>query len=326
MSDLLKTVRITDNIKYELYKKGSSKKYTIAYLDKEIKSQYYDFTLSDDFVVKESLIELARVNNKKSDYYKIIQNPYKDPYIKRVYGSPNYPYYLNNTCKIVIEWIGKYPNPEFQLGPYSTADEATYFNKQLNIERWIDGNVTNSVDNGESNITSTWNDVNGNFDRATISYKKALLYLPDNTILIQTQSGLVYNNDSVEFIKYSANVKDSDIIDNVIINYVKMIVNNKGISYDDYKLKLCDPDSEYCSIIPYINPFEVKVIQDIPIEEPTIDTKININTITIDGLSSNIHIKEKTDLPTFTIWLGNKPILNGDELDVEYIESNSSIS
>lgn len=337
MSNLLKTVRITDNIKYELYKKGNSKKYTIAYLDKEIKSQYYDFSLSDDFVIKESLIEFARINNKKTDYYKVIQNPYKEPFDKRLYGSINYPYYLNNTCKIIVEWVGMLPNPEFQLGPHSTGDEAVDYNKTLGIKRWIEGNVTNNIDNGESNITSTWVDVNGKCDIAYIIYKKVLIYLPDNTILIQTQNGLEYTNESnVNFIKYSNKIKDIDIIENVILNYIKLIVNNRGISYDDYKLKLCDPDTNYCNIIPYINPFEVvPTIIDKPVEVDIKDNqKINL---TLDGISDNIHIKEKTDLPTFTVWIGNKPIMNNEEitfndyidtneLNIEYIENKSILT
>ncbi len=151
-----KTVRIDEKTyvpkgaKLEVWTKGRHK-YLVKYLDpKGIKAPATDTiryinnskisaSLSDDEVIKEWLLEREAAAKiiPSLQVYKVIQDPYSDEPAKRVYGDGKSPYYLNNGCKIFIEWSGYIPNPKFDLGTFSTAKEAQNNKKPGGPDRYL---------------------------------------------------------------------------------------------------------------------------------------------------------------------------------------------
>lgn len=275
MSDqLLKTVRITDNIKLELYQQGKRRKYALFYDNEKTRSEKFNVSMSDNDVIKESLLEYSR---KLGKTYTIIQDPYKDPFLQRVYGSDKYPYYLNNGCSIVIKWSESYKNIIFNLP-------------------------------------------NGFTENGGKGY------------LVWTDTGLQYNDKTgIKIIDFSLTIDDSYIINSIISDFKLKVSKLHGVS--EYDLKLCEPDTESCSIIEYKSPLQQPNItpqQAITNETPPGPTQsVPKVKISIDGLPSDFKVKAKEDLPIFTIWAGDIPkpreVIDKfdelSELDPEYLES-----
>lgn len=372
---VLKTVRITDNIKVEVYQQGKRRKYALFYDSHQTKTEKYDVSLTDDQVIQEAL---NFYNGKFRKSYKVIQDPYKDPLPVRTYGGgTSSSYYLNNGCKLNILWIGRVPNPEFTLGTYSNpwlADE----NEDSIIDRYlIDQVITSSNEDAlrkDLLPKSSWV-IPGTFSRlgsvygpdyrdvAIVNHKvvtivppesskednfvwsnKGLVYpknvLPEGTqrevtLLVngRAQTGYTAGNFSENF---SSDWKDSIIIKKVINDYKEKVSNLHGISSVDYKLDLCFPDTESCSVVEYKSPL-YKPTNTNDLQTPVAPTQSTPSKIkfTIDGLDGEITIKAKEDLPTFTIWTGPIPKTNNgsgnideyeDGLDDEYIETDAVIT
>ena len=355
---LLKSVRITDNIKVEVYQQGKKRKYALFH-DSGIaeinlarsntdptKSEKYDVGMSDDDVIKESLIFYNNRYGSYSKKYIVIQSTYKDPLPQRTYGNGDKsPYYLNNGCAINIKWIGRIPNPDFVLGTFSNvsdAEDATGVDPYLR-----DVNVTSTVDdvNDDTKMpSSSWG------GKSRISYKEVTVTLPKGFTenggkgyLVWTNNGLQYNDKALpEFSEYQSTIlingkpqvvytagdiisnfrddKDAYIIDVVISRFTRDISTLYGISSSDVGLKLCSPDSESCSLIPYKSPLDKP--SDSKITEtqipPSPTQSVPKIKFTIDGLGDNIQVKAKEDLPDFTIWTG--PIPKSKNLTDDYDE------
>lgn len=75
MDELLKSVRLTDDLKLDVYKQGKRRKYALFHDENNTKSEKYDVSLSDDQVIEESLYVYNKRNNK---IYEVIQDPYKN--------------------------------------------------------------------------------------------------------------------------------------------------------------------------------------------------------------------------------------------------------
>src|SRR5574343_360107 len=75
MDELLKSVRLTDDLKLDVYKQGKRRKYALFHDENNTKSEKYDVSLSDDKVIEESLYVYNKRNNK---IYEVIQDPYKN--------------------------------------------------------------------------------------------------------------------------------------------------------------------------------------------------------------------------------------------------------
>lgn len=415
---LLKTVRITSDIKLEVYQQGRRRKYAIFYdfgkddpynirnSSENTKTEKYDSSMSDDDIIKEALGYYNRRFGSYNRTYKIIQDPYKDPITKRVYGET--PYYLNNGCKIVIQWLGQKPNPEFTLGTFSNPEDADYYYKKETNDvkngpkRFLRSTtespifLTSNVDDaGKSDnlpksswiVAGTFSDIsifgsNGSVygpdyrDQSYVYDKEVNIYLPDGFTenggkgyLVWTNNRFQYNTKASpkggggqeimlldgkavivtkrgDFIQSFPDYnKDSDII-GIIISYFKGEVSKiHGISFSDYNLSLCSPDTGSCSVIPYKSPLEPPnntptqaAINETPPGPTQSSTKIKL---TIQGLfdsgdgitpgttSPVFEIKAKTDMPTFTIWAGDIPKTEQvdefddlEELDDEYFESD----
>jgi hypothetical protein len=360
-----KTVRIDEKTyvpkgaKLEVWTKGRHK-YLVKYLDpKGIKAPATDTiryinnskisaSLSDDEVIKEWLLEREAAAKiiPSLQVYKVIQDPYSDEPAKRVYGDGKSPYYLNNGCKIFIEWSGYIPNPKFDLGTFSTAKEAQNNKKPGGPDRYLSNQpITSSEDNSKlyglppfstwvvptGEVNAALEPVDNYRDYSSVDSKKISVYLPDGFtenggkgyLILTKNDELKYSTDpgnNEDTNRYSS-TKDANIISIVISKFKSMVQKLHGIS--DYDLKLCEPDSEACKLIDYKSPLEPPnntpekaAINDTPPGLSQSNTKIKLS---IQGLfdssdgttpgntSSVFEIKAKTDMPTFTIWTGDIP-------------------
>jgi Peptidase_C39 like family len=373
MADKLgKVVRIDDRTydpkgaRLEVWTKGRHK-YLVKYLDPKVvdssDAYYYinrdkiSASLTDDEVIKEWLAEkeAAAKSNTSLQVYKVIQDPYSDePLTKRVYGDGKSPYYLNNGCKLFIEWSGRIPNPEFTLGTFSTAEEAgnnpAIFTKNNKYpERFLSNKPLTSNEDARFTIPpfSKWvvptGEVNAsrqpvpNYrDGSSITSKKITIHLPDGFtenggkgyLIFAENDQLRYSTDNTaveDTSKYSSTL-DYDIVSAMISKFKDGVVKLHGIK--DYDLKLCSPDSEACKLIEYKSPLQVPNISpqtknDIIPGPSQSSTKIKLS---IQGLfdsgdgttpgnkSSVFEIKAKTDIPTFTVWTGEIP--KTEEIDI----------
>jgi hypothetical protein len=167
---VLKTVRITDNIKVEVLQQGKKRKYALFYdgdtefitsrgrgyeeTDKNnnTKSEKYDVAMSDDDVIEMALKAYnSRFGSPQKKWY-ITQKVYSDPAPARTYGNgEKSPYYISNGCAINIQWIGKIPNPEFNPGTYSNLNQADNASEKDGKPRYLENaNITSTTDNSEN--------------------------------------------------------------------------------------------------------------------------------------------------------------------------------
>jgi len=388
---LLKAVRITDDMKLEVYQQGKKRKYAIIYdggndyinnrrnNTENTKSEKYDVAMSDDDIIQEFL---KRYNNwfySAEKKYVITQNPYKDPAPVRTYGTGGTasPYYLNNGCAINIQWIGKIPNPEFNPGTYSNLYHAENAGEDNGKPRYLE-NVTitatsDAADNSNILPKSSWSvsppitdgllepkEVPIDYrDTSYVQDKIVTVTLPNGFTenggkgyLVWTQGGLQYDSKSIpentpaqrilfdgqyidvgyskpkdQITYFSNSNKDSDIIEKVISDFESKVSSLHGIFR--YELKLCAPNNEACSLVPYKSPLEPPVKAN-DLQTPVAATQsVPKIKFTIDGLGDDLQVKAKENLPDFTIWTGLIPkpkALTDDydelsELDPIYSES-----
>jgi LAS superfamily LD-carboxypeptidase LdcB len=347
-----------DGAKFEVWTKGRHKyikwyrKTGIISTENYIGGDKISASLTDDEVIKAWLSqrETYAKSNPDIKVYKVIQDPYSDEPAKRVYGDGKSPYYLNNGCKLFIEWSGYIPNPEFVLGTFSTAQAAQNNMKVGDPDRLLSNQPITSSKDEVYNLSpsSTWvvptGEVNASLqpvanyrDYSSITSKKITIQLPDGFtenngegyLILTKNDELKYSTDSTaveDTGKYSS-IPDSNIVSNMISKFKTMVTKLHGIS--DYDLKLCEPDSKACKLIDYKSPLEApnntpeqSAINDTP--PPGLSqSKIKLN---IQGLfdsgdgttpgntSSVFEIKAKTDMPTFIIWTGEIP--KTEEIDV----------
>ena len=218
--EVLKKVRLNYGVFVEAFQQGRRKYAVLTDGTEQFRGEKYRDPYTEDQVIKETYIAYARKNGKMYDYYKVIQDPYKDPWpIRTTYGNGDKsPYYLNNGCKINIQWIGRIPNPAFNPGTYSNPGDAE--DAPGAPERWLFNQViTSSVDDASNSDTlpkSTWvieqpfqiNQVSGmsepNYrDSSLVNDKIVTVNLPDGVkeegeFLVWTGGDyLTYNNKSI---------------------------------------------------------------------------------------------------------------------------------
>jgi len=362
-----KVVRIDDRTydpkgaKLEVWTKGRHK-YLIKYLDPKVVSSIDKITyingdkisasLTDDEVIKGWLAEkeASVKSNTSIQVYKVIQDPYSDSEItKRVYGDGKSPYYLNNGCKIFIEWKGYIPNPKFTLGTFSTATEAS--KDPATPERFLRNQPITYNKDEVYNLPpfSTWvvptGEVNASLqpvpnyrDNSSITSKKITIHLPDGFtenggkgyLILTENDELRYSTDNtaVEDTYKNSSIGDSYIISDMISKFKTAVIKLHGVS--DYDLKLCSPDSEACKLIEYKSPLEAtnntpqqSAINDTPPgpSQSSIKIKLSIQGLfdigdgtTPGNTSSVFEIKAKTNIPAFTVWAGEIP--KTEEIDV----------
>lgn len=290
MDELLKSVRLTNDLKLDVYKQGKRRKYALFHDDNNTKSEKYDISFSDNQVIEEALYVYNKRNSKS---YKVIQDPYKDPFLQRTYGSGS-PFYLNNGCFVSIYWY--------------------------DIDNSI---VTSKEDNASSS------DLLVSYKEASII--KTTNIDNNGVKIVLTNIGLKYSsrdNEGCEK-KYGPNIKDDYIIESLINQFTSQVRSINGIT--DYDLKLCNPSNESNKTIEYIDPiYPIKKTFDQSISDDTTKSptqSIPKNKLIIDGLPKEIKIKAKENLPIFTVWTALIPKNNDyytelGDLDEEYLESS----
>ena len=390
---VLKTVRITDDMKVEVCQQGKKRKYALFYDSnndyinrrrggtENTKSEKYDVAMSDDDVIEMALKAYnSKFGSPQKKFY-ITQKTYSNPAPVRTYGNGDKsPYYINNGCAINIQWVGRTANPEFNPGTYSNLYQAERAGRTNGKPRYLE-NVTitaTSDDATNSDILpkSSWSvsppiiddlfgkdEVTVDYrDKSNVFHKVVTVTLPKGSTegggkgyLVWTEDGLQYESKSIpentpvsqfsgidrsgyggrigrpenQIVYFRDSDKDKDVLDRVISDFKFKVVGLQGISLADYDLKLCAPDNETCSLIPYKSPLEKSPDQAVATQPPGATQSAPKIKFTIDGLGSEIVLKAKQDLDTFTIWTGPIPkpaILSDefeelDELDDIYSES-----
>lgn len=323
---LIKKVRSNDNIIVSIYSQGK-RKYTIIDDSGEIiKNDKVSAAYEDNTLILEDLSKYAVKKGKETNYYKIIQDPYLE-IIEREYGNGiKSPYFLNNGCRLSIEWIGDIPNPDFSIGSYSTIEDIP-----VNApKRWINEQkiICNEDDATNPDILpkSTWKDINDKRDIAIVKKKIVNLYIPDginnkNVYFIWTEKGLDYTSTKLEEKYFINSTKDSDIIKEVIADYKRKVFLLHSVI--DYELELCSPDTKSCFLVEYKSPLKPPI--DTPIEEESdiaYEEASSGPKLTIEGLVDNIKIKVNKNLDPFIVWAGDPITIDDDgALSSEYIES-----
>lgn len=369
---LLKTVRISYDIKVEVYQQGKKRKYALFYDNQDAhirrykigdntKSEKYDIAMSDDDVIEMALKAYNSKYGTPDIKYYITQKVYSDPIPARTYGNgESSPYYLNNGCAINIKWIGQIPNPDFVLGTFSSITEAE---KETGIKSYLrDVLITSTVDDAtdESKLPSTsWGGSSVSHKEVTVTLPKGFTENGGKGYLVWTRNGLKYSDSkdvypsgtdlTTDLVANGAIVtkvgdvisnfpdhtKDSTIVGQVISNFEDNISRLHGIYVDDVGIKLCTPDNEACSLIPYKSPLEPPVkANDVQTPVGTTQSAPTKIKFTIDGLPTEIIVKAKEDLDTFTIWTGPIPKVNNgsgnvddyEPLGEEYIETDAIIT
>ena len=289
------------------------------------------------------------------------------------------------------------PNPDFQLGTFSTPTAQERYNLSLNPSgppRYLyDKPILSDVDNtfGQKisdddfkkhlRPQSEWfiypanaaiDDTIGPIDEVigmtySVNYKdKPILMDKIVSITLPTgftendgkgylqwigpgaDKGLVYSTAQKTFTskennpllgKFSNSVSgietDKNILYTIIQAYKKQVktVASNGSDTDvvafDYDLKVCFPDTEACSTIPYRSPITLLSMmpigatasEPIPVDVPILTPKkVKLNVFGLPGVTSlsgetdgSIKVKVNVSLPDFTVYLGDPPGSTGSD-------------
>jgi hypothetical protein len=345
---VLKTVRITDDMKVEVYQQGKKRKYALFYDSnndyinrrrgdtENTKSEKYDVAMSDDDVIE---MALKAYNGRFGGYEKkfyITQKTYSNPAPVRTYGNGDKsPYYINNGCAINIRWVGQIPNPDFVLGTFSSVSAAE---KATGIKSYLrDVTITSTIDDAtdiSKMPSASWGTSFVSYKEVTVSLPKGFTENGGKGHLVWTRDGLQYDSKSLpagsnggnSITNFQNQKKDSDIVEHIIASFESDVVFLHGGPLGN--IKICAPDNEACSLVPYKSPLEKSPDQVVATQPPGMTQSIPKIKFTIDGLGSEIILKAKQDLDTFTIWTGPIPkpaslsdeFEELDELDDQYKE------
>jgi hypothetical protein len=375
---------VKDGAKVEVWTKGRHK-YLVHQLDPKgikapatntityINREKISASLTDDEVINLWLEECKasvefnsknKISNPNVAAWKITQNPYEEiPPKKRIYGET--PYYLNNGCSVEIKWIGRIPNPGFDLGTFSNPKAADYLGAP--VDRYLSNQpITSSVDDAKNENTlmpvSTWtvaepfedgidNNSNPFFtqpnhkDKPYVSYKEVKVNLPDGVkeegeYLVWTGGGLQYNTKALptserngrfdlRISNFNDYDEDSRILELVIAKFKVQVSDIHGTN--DYRLGLCEPSTETCKLLEYKSPLKTPEpqITATPSTPEVGLSQSNTNKIplNVEGLEDGAEIKALQGFD-IEVWVGQKEeiaIIDGEELDEEYFEAPVNI-
>lgn len=333
--ELLKSVRIVqpvdgkegsgDGVRLDVYQKGK-RKYAVLkspntyFPDKEddYKFDKVDRSMSDDDIINDALMILRGIGKGLSvgitGKQMITQDPWKDsPPESRYYGFTYY--YLNDGSQIHLEWL------ENSFSKGSKYDNATGY---------VEKSVTYFPYTKSHGIEGLPDDLRDQSDAATENFARSRYQGKDGRI------GL--NIDYSDRLKSVGTLKDSDIIKSLITTLQSQITSFDGTS--ESKLALCDPDTEYCKLIRYVDfnaepkptTTDRSASEDIPAGSTQSSDKTKLFLV---GLPDKIEIKVGENLPDFSVHVNKiytppeDNINNGEidefndleELDEEYTEA-----
>jgi len=332
--ELLKSVRIIqpvdvnypssgDGVRLDVYQNGK-RKYAVLkspntyFPDKEddYKFDKVDRSMSDDDVINEALVILRGIGKGLSVIGKqmITQDPWRDkPPTKRYYGFTYY--YLNDGSQVHIKWLK------------GNISEGSYLDNADGLINKVVTYFPYTKSNGSEGLPS---DLRDQSDAATDKFANVRYQGKDGKIGLNISDGLVN----------SGTLKDRDIIKSLIENLQSQITSFNGTS--ESKLALCDPDTEYCKLIRYVDfngdlpstTTNDSAIKDIPVSSTQSSDKTKLFIV---GLPDKIEIKVGENLPDFSVHvnkiytppeenINNSEIDEEVELDPEYQESPISIA
>lgn len=332
-NELLKSVRIIqpvdvnypssgDGVRLDVYQNGK-RKYAVLkspntyFPDKEddYKFDKVDRSMSDDDVINEALVILRGIGKGLSVTGKqmITQDPWRDkPPTKRYYGFTYY--YLNDGSQVHIKWLK------------GNISEGSYLDNADGLINKVVTYFPYTKSNGSEGLPS---DLRDQSDAATDKFANIRYQGKDGKIGLNISDGLVN----------SGTLKDRDIIKSLIENLQSQITSFNGTS--ESKLALCDPDTEYCKLIRYVDfngdlpstTTNDSAIKDIPVSSTQSSDKTKLFIV---GLPDKIEIKVGENLPDFSVHvnkiytppeenINNSEIDEEVELDPEYQESSISI-
>ena len=331
----VRAIRNSENsARLDVYQKGK-RKYAVlkspntyfSDIGDDYKFEKVDRSMSDDEIIKDALFFLRNraydigygyflnfnidlVGNKM-----ILQNPWKDsPPTSRNYGFTYY--YLNDGSQIHIEWL---QNSIYKNSKYDNA--SSYIEKLVTYFPY--------TKNGTEGLPA---DLRDQSDAATENFAISRYQGKDGKI------GLNINYS--DRLRYSGSLQDNDIIKIVIENLKSQITSFDGTSKS--KLALCDPDTEYCKLIRYVD-FNAVIPSTTTDESASKDLTPASNNQSSDktklflvGLPDVIQIKVGENLPDFSVHvnkiytppednINNEEIDEDVEFDPEYQESSISI-
>lgn len=337
-SDTIGRIRNSEtSVRLDVYQKGK-RKYAVLKspntyfpdIEDDYKFEKVDRSMSDDDVIKDALFLLR---NRASDigyrYFStfsisdnlvenkmILQNPWKDsPPTSRNYGFTYY--YLNDGSQIHIEWL------ENSFSKGSKYDNASgYIEKLVTYFPYTKSHGTEGLPS----------DLRDQSDAATEKFASSRYQGKDGKI------GL--NIPYSDRLRHGGTSRDSDLIKSVITNLQSQITSFDGTS--ESKLALCDPDTEYCKLIRYVD-FNGDPKPTTTDDSASKDLATGGGSQSSDktklflvGLPDTIELKAGENLPDFSVHVNKiytppeENINNGEidedvELDPEYQESPISI-
>lgn len=301
-------------------------------INDDYKFEKVDRSMSNDDVIREALFLLR--NHAADNGYRnfqlfdiddplknmILQDPWKDsPPKSRNYGWTYY--YLNDGSQIHIEWFSY--GGTSKGSKYDNADDVGAGYKLVNYFPYTKSNGTEGLPP----------DLRDQSDAATEKFENSRYQGQDFKI------GL--NIDYSNRLRYFETTRDRDIIQNVITNLQRQITEFNGTSISDSKLALCDPDTEYCKLIRYVD-FNAVIPSTTTNDSASKDLKPLISQssdktkLFLVGLPDVIQIKVGENLPDFSVHvnkiytppednINNEEIDEDVEFDPEYQESSISI-
>jgi hypothetical protein len=331
--ELLKSVRIVqpvgeseksgDGVRLDVYQKGK-RKYAVLkspntyFPDKEdYKFDKVDRSMSDDDVIKEALIILKGIGKGLSGFTEkqmITQDPWKDkPPTKRHYGFTYY--YLNDGSQVHIKWLK------------GDLSEGSYLDNSDGLINKVVTYFPYTKNHGTEGLPA---DLRDQSDASTGKFASSRDQGKDGNFGLNVTDRLVHGGT----------LKDSDIIKSVITNLQSQITSFDGTS--ESKLALCDPDTEYCKLIRYVD-FNGDPKPTTTDDSASKDLTTGGGSQSSDktklflvGLPDTIQLKAGENLPDFSVHvnkiytppeenINNSEIDEDVELDPEYQESPISI-
>ena len=299
----------------------SERTFSLSY-NFEKKDQYKDYTL-DDFI-KLAITQYAKYvtgERKKGEdpnnFYEIIQNPWQDKSpLQRKFGFDKY--VLNNGSRLQVKWFEAVNGSMLVVGGSSWSDEN---GKERDLEL---GKTQSTKGLITKKIEIYGNDVKTGNPESIFTFDKNRKFSKD---------GIPY--------EWSGNIKDIDIIKEIISEWKKQIVNYNSFGLCEVEYRTF---TNQCDKVPYISPLGPEVVLETPVVVGTgasgasgaSGSSASIATYSVKMnivFPADFEVKAREDVPEFQIYIGDVPkevpvegfVFGDDEmtgLDPEYTESD----
>lgn len=236
----------------------------------------------------------SSVNN--GDRYLVRSNPVGPNWSSLTYKNP------------IVEWNSSESKwietePKDKMSVYVTLEDVTFEYKEGKYDLPVGGSDWSDKSGNEMDMTSsdfllklgggTPSNLRSNFKKQISSYHpktgEMLVLSSNNDIVIRySESPLIFGGET----------KDKDIIEQFISKWKTKIPN--------YDLKLCDPNNKKCEVIEYKSPLNPPV-EAIPASPTSPASSPNDKPKLTVQLPNEFEVKQREDVPKFSIWFGTPP-------------------